>query len=102
MITKAEKVYDCLQRVRYRYSLGSAVNQDFVDQYANGDAVEVSYYDARDLLPLSRITFQIRPHDGSFLINGALELFYVTITYMRSVQMADTRRAQEALLEKLP
>jgi hypothetical protein len=59
-------------------------------------------YDARHLLPQSRVTFQVRPQDGSFLINGALGLDYVTITYLRDPRLEATRAAQEAILARLP
>ncbi len=102
MITAAEKVHDCLQRVRYRYILGSAVDANLLAQYADASAFAVSLYDAGHLLPLSRITFQIRPRDGSFLINGALGLSYVTVTYMRGARLDAARAAQEAVLAGLP
>ena len=53
------------------------------------------------LLPQSRVTFQVRPRDGSFLINGALGLDYVTITYLRGARLEATRAAQEAILARL-
>jgi hypothetical protein len=37
------------------------------------------------------VTFRIEPQDGSFLINGALGLDYVTITYLRDARTATTR-----------
>jgi hypothetical protein len=52
-------------------------------------------------LPQSRVTFQVRPQDGSFLINGALGLDYVTITYLRDPRLEATRAAQEAILARL-
>ena len=39
--------------------------------------------------------------DGSFLINGALGLDYVTITYLRDTRLETTRAAQEAILARL-
>jgi len=102
MIRAAEKVYDCLHRERYRYTLSSAVDDGLLVQYADTAAFRVSVYDARHLLPQARVTFQIQPHDGSFLINGALGLDYVTITYLRGTQMEATRAAQEAILARLP
>jgi len=102
MIREAEKVYDCLHRERYRYALASAVDDRLLAQYADTGAFRISVYDARHLLPQARVTFQIEPQDGSFLINGALGLDYVTITYLRGTQMEATRAAQEAILERLP
>jgi hypothetical protein len=102
MIRAAEKVYDCLHRERYRYTLISAVDDGLLVQYADTAAFRVSVYDARHLLPQARVTFQIQPQDGSFLINGALGLDYVTITYLRGTQMEATRTTQEAILARLP
>jgi hypothetical protein len=102
MIKAAEKVYDCLHRERYRYTLGSAVDDRLLVRYADASAFRVSVYDARHVLPQSRVTFQIEPQDGSFRINSALGLDYVTITYLRGARMAATRAAQEAILARLP
>jgi hypothetical protein len=102
MIKAAEKVYDCLHRERYRYVLSSAVDDRLLAHYADTGAFRVSVYDARHLLPKSRVTFQVQPQDGSFLVNGALGLDYVTITYLRGARMAATRAAQEAILAHLP
>jgi hypothetical protein len=102
MIKAAEKVYDCLHRERYRYTLSSAVGEALLGRYADTAAFRVSVYDARHLLPQARVTFRIQPQDGSFLINGALGLDYVTITYLRGVRMEATRAAQEAILAGLP
>jgi hypothetical protein len=102
MIRAAEKVYDCLHRERYRYTLSSGVDDGLLAQYADTAAFRVLVYDARHLLPQARVTFQIQPQDGSFLINGALGLDYVTITYLRGTQMEATRAAQEAILARLP
>jgi hypothetical protein len=102
MIRTAQKVYDCLHRERYRYTLSSAVDDGLLGHYADTTAFRVSVYDARHLLPQARVTFQIQPQDGSFLINGALGLDYVTITYLRGTQMEATRAAQEAILARLP
>lgn len=101
MIKGAEKVYDCLHRERYRYMLGSAVDDRLLTQYADTSAFQVLVYDARHLLPQSRVTFQVRPQDGSFLINGALGIDYVTITYLRDTRLEATRAAQEAILARL-
>ena len=101
MIEAAEKVYDCLHRERYRYMLGSAVDDRLLAQYTDTSAFQVLVYDARHLLPQSRVTFQVRPRDGSFLINGALGLDYVTITYLRDTRLETTRAAQEAILARL-
>jgi hypothetical protein len=92
MIKAAEKVYDCLHRERYRYALGSAVDDRLLSQYGDTSAFQVS----------ARVTFQVQPQDGSFLINGALGLDYVTITYLRDARIAATRAAQEAILARLP
>ena len=102
MIRAAEKVYDCLHRERHRYTLASAVDETLLGQYADTTAFRVSVYDARHLLPQARVTFQIQPQDGSFLINGALGLDYVTITYVRGTQMEAIRDTQEAILARLP
>jgi hypothetical protein len=102
MITADEKVYDCLHRERYRYTLSSPVNDRLLAQYADEGAFRVSVYDARHLLPQARVTFRIEPRDGSFLINGAHGLNYVTITYLRGPRMEATRAAQEAILANLP
>lgn len=102
MIKAAEKVYDCLHRERHRYTLASAVGESLLAQYADTTAFRVSLYDARHLLPQARVTFQIQPQDGSFLINGALGLDYVTVTYLRGSRMEATRAAQEAVLARLP
>ncbi|MBV8285563.1 MAG: hypothetical protein JOZ35_01420 [Hyphomicrobiales bacterium] len=102
MIRAAEKVYDCLHRERYHYTLGAAVDEGLLAQYADQTAFRVSVYDARHLLPLSRVTFRIEPRNGSFLINGALGLDYVTITYLRDARTTATRAAQEAVLAQLP
>lgn len=101
MIKAAEKIYDCLYRERYRYTLGSAIDDGLFAQYADKDVFRVSVYDARHLLPQARVTFRIEPQDGSFLINGALGLDYVTITYLRGARMGATRAAQEAILTGL-
>jgi hypothetical protein len=101
MIRAAEKVYDCLHRERYRYMLGSAVDDGLLAQYADPGAFRVSIYDARHLLPQARVTFRIEPQDGSFLINGALGLDYVTITYLRDPRLEATRAAQEEILARL-
>ena len=102
MIQSAEKVYDCLHRERYRYVLGSLVDEGLLAQYADEGAFRVSVYDARHLLPQARVTFRIEPQDGSFLVNGALGLSYVTVTYMRGAGLEATRAAQEAVLARLP
>jgi hypothetical protein len=102
MIRAAEKVYDCLHRERYRYALVSAVDESLLAHYADQAAFRVSVYDARHLLPQARVTFRIEPQDGSFLINGALGLDYVTITYLRDARTAATRATQEAVLAGLP
>jgi hypothetical protein len=102
MIKAAEKVYDCLHRERHRYALASAVDESLLAQYADATAFRVAIYDARHLLPQARVTFQIQPQDGSFLINGALGLDYVTITYLRDARMEATRATQEAILARLP
>jgi hypothetical protein len=102
MIRAAEKIYDCLHRERHRYALASAVGEALLAQYADTTAFRVSIYDARQLLPQARVTFQIQPQDGSFLINGALGLDYVTITYLRDARIGTTRAAQEAILARLP
>ena len=102
MIRTAEKVHDCLHRERYRYTLGSAVDDRLLAQYADSALFRVSVYDARDLLPQARVTFQIEPRDGRFRINSALGLDYVTITYLRDARTAATRAAQEAILTRLP
>jgi hypothetical protein len=65
MIKAAEKVYDCLHRERYRYMLGSAVDDRLLAQYADTSAFRVSVYDARHLLPQSRVTFQVQPQEPS-------------------------------------
>jgi hypothetical protein len=101
MIKAAEKVYDCLHRERYRYTLGSAVDDGLFTQYADNDAFRLSLYDARHLLPQARVTFRIEPQDGSFLINGAIGLDYVTITYLRDPRMQAIRSTQEAILARL-
>jgi hypothetical protein len=101
MIKAAEKVYDCLYRERYRYALSSAVDNGLLAHYADPSAFRVSVYDARHLLPQSRVTFQVQPQDGSFLINGALGLDYVTITYLRTPGMSAARATQEAILARL-
>ena len=41
MIQAAEKVYDCLHRERYRYMLGSAVDDRLLAQYADTRAFQV-------------------------------------------------------------
>lgn len=102
MITGTEKVKDCLDRVRYRYTLAAAVDEDLLAAYADAGRFQVSLYDARHLLPLSRVTFQIQPRDGSFLINGALGLRYVSVTYLRDDRLDATRAAQEEVLARLP
>lgn len=102
MIKAAEKVYDCLHRERYRYMLGAPVDASLLGYYSDKAAFRVSLYDARHLLPQSRVTFQIQPQDGSFLVNGALGLDYVTITYLRGARMDAVRSAQEAILASLP
>lgn len=102
MIRAAEKVYDCLHRERYRYTLAGAVDERLFAHYDAAAAFRVSVYDARHLLPQSRVTFRIEPKDGSFLINGALGLDYVTITYLRNSAMPAVRAAQEAVLAALP
>jgi hypothetical protein len=102
MIKVAEKVYDCLHRERYRYTLSSAIDDRLLAQYADTAAFRASVYDARHLLPQARVTFRIEPRDGSFLINGALGLDYVTITYLRNARIKATRAAQEAILAHLP
>jgi hypothetical protein len=102
MIRAAEKVYDCLHRERHRYTLGAAVDDRLLAHYTDEAAFRVSVYDARHLLPQARVTFQIQPQDGSFLINGALGLDYVTVTYLRGAQMEATRAAQESILARLP
>jgi hypothetical protein len=102
MIRAAEKVYDCLHRERHRYTLASAVDGALLRQYADATAFRVSVYDARHLLPQARVTFQIQAQDGSLLINGALGLAYVTITYLRDCRLEATRAAQEAILARLP
>jgi hypothetical protein len=102
MINGVQKITDCLQRVRYRYTLASPVDETLLSQYADEKTFEVSVYDARHLLPLSRVTFQIQPRDGSFLVNGALGLGYVSITYVRDHRIELTRAAQEGVLARLP
>jgi hypothetical protein len=102
MIQSAEKVYDCLHRERYRYALGAGVDETLLAQYADESAFRISVYDARYLLPQALVTFRIEPRDGSFLINGALGLSYVTVTYMRGAGLDATRAAQEAVLAGLP
>src|ERR1700693_2006384 len=102
MIQSAEKVYDCLHRERYRYALGAAVDETLLAQYADEGEFRISVYDARHLLPQARVTFQIQPRDGSFLINGALGLDYVTITYLRGGRMEAARATQEAILARMP
>jgi hypothetical protein len=101
MIKAAEKIYDCLYRERYRYTLGSAIDDGLFAQYADKDVFRVSVYDARHLLPQARVTFRIEPRDGSFLINGALGLASVTITYLRDPRLHANRAAQEAILAGL-
>jgi hypothetical protein len=101
MIKAAEKVYDCLYRERHRYTLDSPVDDCLFAHYADTDAFQVSVYDARQLLPQARVTFRIEPRDGSFLINGALGLDYVTITYLRGGRMEAARATQEAILARL-
>lgn len=102
MIKAAEKVYDCLHRERYRYTLDSPVDDRLFAHYADPEAFQVAVYDARHLLPQARVTFRIEPRDGSFLINGAIGLDYVTITYLRGAAMAASRNMQEAILARLP
>ena len=102
MIKAAEKVYDCLHRERYRYTLSSAVDDGLLAHYADEDAFRVAVYDARHLLPQARVTFRIEPRDGSFLINGAFGLDYLTVTYMRGARLDAARAAQEAVLARLP
>ncbi len=102
MIRAAAKTYDCLHRERYRYTLGAAVDDRLLGQYADTTAFRVSLYDARHLLPQARVTFQIQAQDGSFLINGALGLDSVTITYLRGVRMEANRAVQEGILARLP
>jgi len=101
MIKAAEKVYDCIHRERYRYTLSSAIDDGLFAQYADKDVFRVSIYDARHLLPQARVTFRIEPCDGSFLINGALGLSSVTITYLRDPRLDATRAAQEVILAGL-
>lgn len=101
MIKAAAKVYDCLHRERYRYTLDSPVDTGLFAHYADADAFQVAVYDARHLLPQAQITFRIEPRDGSFLINGALGLDYVTITYLRGGRMEAARATQEAILARL-
>jgi hypothetical protein len=101
MIRAAEKVYDCLHRERYRYTLGAVVDESLLAHYGDPAAFDVSVYDARHLLPQARVTFRVEPRGGRFLINGALGLDYVTITYLRDAGMAATRSAQEAILAGL-
>jgi hypothetical protein len=98
MIRATEKIYDCLHRERYRYALGVAVDESLLAHYADPAAFHVSVYDARHLLPEARVTFRVEARDGRFLINGALGLDYVTITYLRDARLAATRTAQEAIL----
>ena len=102
MIKAAEKVYDCLHRERYRYTLDSPVGDGLFAHYADTDTFRVAVYDARHLLPQARVTFRIEPRDGSFLINGALGLDYVTITYLRGGRMEAARATQEAILALMP
>jgi len=102
MITGKEKISDCLQRVRYRYSLAEAVDATLLSKYADANTFDVSVYDARHLLPLARVTFQIQHRDGTFLINGAFGLRYVSITYVRNHRLDITRAAQEEVLAHLP
>jgi hypothetical protein len=102
MINAAEKVYDCLHRERYRYTLDSPVDTGLFAHYADTDAFRVSTYDARHLLPQARVTFRIEPRDGSFLVDGALGLDYVTVTYLRGGRMEAARATQEAILARLP
>ena len=101
MIKAAEKVYDCLHRERYRYTLDAPVDDGLFAHYADPGTFQVSVYDARHLLPQARVTFRVEPRDGRFLINGALGLDYVTITYLRDARMAATRIAQEVILAGL-
>ena len=102
MITGTEKISDCLQRVRFRYTLGATVDASLLSHYADASTFQVSVYDARHLLTLSRVTFQIQPRDGSFLITGALGLRYVSITYVRSDRLEAIRATQEEVLARLP
>jgi hypothetical protein len=101
MITGTEKISDCLERVRFRYTLGATVDGSLLAHYADANSFQVSVYDARHLLTLSRITFQIQPRDGTFLITGALGLRYVTITYVRGDRLEVIRAAQEEVLARL-
>ena len=102
MINGAVQITDCFKRVRYRYTLTEVVDETLLEQYADKSAYEVSVYDARHLLPLSHVTFQIQSRDGSFLINGALGLRYVSITYVRDDQLDAIKAAQEEVLARLP
>ena len=102
MIKGSEKVYDCLHRERFRYALSSRVDERLLAHYPEAEGYRVTLYDARHLLPRARVTFQIHPKDGRFMINGALGLDYVTITYLRDERAAATRAAQEAVLAALP
>jgi hypothetical protein len=102
MITGTEKVKDCLDRVRYRYTLAAEVDEALLAAYADESRFETSLYDARHLLPLARVTFQIQPRDGRFLVTGALGLRYVTITYVRDDRLDATRAVQEEVLTRLP
>lgn len=102
MITRAERINDCLHRVRYRYTLASAVDHALLRCYADSEAYEVSTYDAGHLLPHAHLTFQIQARDGGFMMNGALGLAYVTVTYMRNGQLDANQAVQEAILSGLP
>lgn len=89
-ILHAEKVHDCLSRVRYKYRLSSPVTKSVLEAFSTMGPVSVTVYDAKTFLPGSKVIFQIHHCDDGFLVAGAFGLDYLTVTYSKSETLDST------------
>ncbi len=85
-IVAIRKEDDCLRRVRFRYSVVTPIKLDILEAFSDPEVYSVQVFDARHVLPDSKMPFKIQRRDDKFLISGAIGLDYLTATYRKCEQ----------------
>ena len=101
-IVAIHKENDCLQRVRYRYSVATPVTRDILVQFSEREIYAVQVFDATHLLPHAKMPFKIQRRDDQFLISGAIGLDYLTVAYTKSGQWQGMVAHVEEVIRCLP
>lgn len=100
-IVAIQKEGDCLRRMRFRYSVSTPVKIDILERFSDPEIYAVQVFDARHLLPDSKMPFKIQRRDNKFLISGAIGLDYLTATYIKCKQWESMAAHVEAVIRCL-